>query len=220
VTPTPLSRSRWAGVPAEERQAERRTLLLDAAFDLLGTDGDAATTVRAVCARARLNPRYFYESFTDRDELLLAVYDEQAALLGAAVLANVEAAGDDEPARLRAGIETIARFVTDDPRRAKVLYSEALGNEALNRRRLEAQHAVVDFVVQWDQQRHGPHPDAEPMPTVMASILVGGIGELMLAWLDGRIDLTLEQLVDDASALFLATGAAAAARVETRSRRT
>ena len=215
----PLSRSRWAGVPAEERQAERRALLLDAAFDLLGTDGDASTTVRAVCAKARLNPRYFYESFADRDALLLAVYDEQAAQLGAQVLANVEAAGDDEPARLRAGIETIARFVTDDPRRAKVLYSEALGNEALNRRRLEAQHAVVDFLVQWDQQRHGPHPDAEPMPTVMASILVGGIGELMLAWLDGRIDLTLEQLVEDATALFLATGAAAAAMVEKRSHR-
>ena len=94
-----------------------------------------------------------------------------------------------------------------------MLYVEALGNEALNRRRLEAQHAVVDFLVQWDQQRHGPHPDGERMPTVMASILVGGISELMLAWLDGRIDVTLEQLVDDATALFLATGAAAAAMV-------
>lgn len=214
-----MSRSRWAGVPAEERLAERRALLLDAAFDLLGTDGDAATTVRAVCAKARLNPRYFYESFPDRDALLLAVYDEQASRLGAAVVANVDAAGDDEPARLRAGIETIARFVTDDPRRAKVLYSEALGNEALNRRRLEAQHAVVDFLVQWGEQRHGSHPAAGSMPTVMASILVGGLGELMLAWLDGRIDLTLEQLVDDASALFMATGTAAAAMVEKRSPR-
>jgi AcrR family transcriptional regulator len=214
--PTPLSRSRWAGVPAEERLAERRALLLDAAFDLLGTEGDAATTVRAVCQRARLNPRYFYESFADRDALLLAVYDQQAMRLGEIVVANVEAAGDDEPARLRAGIETIARFVTDDPRRARVLYSEALGNEALNRRRLDAQHAVVDFLVQWDRERHGPPPTGEQLPTVMASILVGGLGELMLAWLDGRIDLSLDQLVDDASALFLATGEAAARLVQGR----
>ena len=57
------------------------------------------------------------------------------------------------------------------------------------------------------------------MPTVMASILVGGLGELMLAWLDGRIDLTLDQLVDDATALFLATGTAAAAMVEKRAPR-
>jgi AcrR family transcriptional regulator len=217
---SPVARrpSRWTGLPVEERLAERRALLLDAAFELLGTEGDAATTVRAVCQRARLNPRYFYESFADRDELLVAVYDQQAALLGEAVVANVDAAGDDEAARLRAGIETIARFVTDDPRRARVLYSEALGNEALNRRRLEAQHAVVDFLVQWDQVRRGPHPTGEQMPAVVAAILVGGLSELVLAWLDGRVTLSLEQLVDDAAALFTATGAAAAQLVESRHR--
>jgi AcrR family transcriptional regulator len=203
-------------VPPEERLAERRSLLLGAAFDLLGTEGDAATTVRAVCQRARLNPRYFYESFADRDALLVAVYDQQAMHLGEVVVANVEAAGDDEAARLRAGIETIARFVTEDPRRARVLYSEALGNEALNRRRLEAQHTVVEFLVQWDRQRHGPPPRGEQAPTVMASILVGGLGELVLAWLDGRIDLTLDELVDDAATLFLAAGQAAARLVESR----
>jgi len=197
-------------VPAEERLAERRTLLLEAAFDLLGTDGDAATTVRAVCQRARLNPRYFYESFPDRDALLLAVYDQQTQALAAAVIANVEAAGDDEAARLRSGIETIARFVTDDPRRAKVLYSEALGNEALNRRRVEAQHGLVDFLVQWAGQRHGRPRAGEQISAVMASILVGGLGELVLAWLDGRIDLSLERLVDDATIVFVAAGEAAA----------
>ena len=36
--------SRWRGVPPEARQAERRQLLLDTAFDLLGTDGWSATT--------------------------------------------------------------------------------------------------------------------------------------------------------------------------------
>ena len=213
---TPLNRSRWAGVPAEARQAERRALLVDTAFDLLGTEGDTGTTVRAVCQRARLNPRYFYESFADRDELLLAVYDEQTALLGEAVVAQVEAAGADEAARVRAGVETIARFVTDDPRRAKVLYSEALGNEALNRRRLETQHGLVEGLVRWSQERHGPPPPGEQIGMVAASILVGGLGELLLAWLDGRIDLSLEQLVDDAAALFLATGEAAARIAESR----
>ena len=212
--------NRWAGVPAAERQAERRSLLLDAAFDLLGAEGDAATTVRAVCQRARLNPRYFYESFADRDELLVAVYDQQAMELGEAVVAAVDAAGDDEEARLRTGIGTIARFVTDDPRRARVLYSEALGNEAVNRRRIEAQHAVVDFLVQWDRQRHGRGVagagPGDPLATITASILVGGLGELVLAWLDGRIDVTIDQLVDDATAIYLGMGDAAAERARGR----
>ena len=31
--------------------------------------------MRAVCQGARLNPRYFYESFDDLDALVVAVYD-------------------------------------------------------------------------------------------------------------------------------------------------
>lgn len=42
---------------------------------MLGTDGWQATTVRGICERARLNPRYFYESFSGLDELLVAVFD-------------------------------------------------------------------------------------------------------------------------------------------------
>lgn len=197
-------------MPPEERAAERRSLLIDAAFELLGTEGDAGTTVRAVCQKARLNPRYFYESFADRDELLVAVYDQQVAALGALVLAAVAAAGDDPAATTRAGIETIVRFVADDPRQAKVLYSEALGNEAVNRRRLESTHAVVGFLVGWAEERYGAAPGGEQINLVAGSILVGGMGELLLAWLEGRIPITLEQLIDDAVTLFLATGETAA----------
>jgi AcrR family transcriptional regulator len=48
---------------------------MDAAFQLLGTEGWSGTSVRAVCQGARLNPRYFYESFDDLDALVIAVYD-------------------------------------------------------------------------------------------------------------------------------------------------
>src|SRR5258705_353216 len=58
---------RYAGASADERRDERRARLLAAGLDALGTDGHRATTVRGVCARARLTPRYFYESFDDLD---------------------------------------------------------------------------------------------------------------------------------------------------------
>ena len=67
--------SRWNGLSTEERQRERRQLLIEAALDLLATEGSSGTTVRAVCAQARLNPRYFYESFDELDALVVAVYD-------------------------------------------------------------------------------------------------------------------------------------------------
>ena len=219
--PTPSSDrrpTRWVGISAADRRAERRTLLLDAAFELLGTEGWAGTTVRAVCQAARLNPRYFYESFDDLDALVVAVYDRLVAELGDEVRAAVRDAGDDTRAQTRAAVDRIVGFVDEDRRRARILYVEALGNEALNRRRIETGHALVVAVEQYTVERHGPPAPGEQIGRVGAAILVGGTSELVVAWLDGRIDVSRDQLVDDATALFLAVGEAAAAVAARRAR--
>ncbi len=194
-------------------------MLLDAAFELLGTEGWSGTSVRAVCQRADLNPRYFYESFEDLDALLIAVYDRLVEELGQQVLDAVAAAGDDSRERVRAAMETIVAFVDDDRRRGRVLYVEALGSEALNRRRIETSHALVALVERAGADRKGEPPPGEHIGTVAAAILVGGSGELVAAWLDGRIDIPREQLIDDSTELFLAVGDAAAAIAARRTRR-
>ena len=131
--------------------------------------------MRAVCQAARLNPRYFYESFDDLDALVVAVYDRVVDELGDAVVAAVAAAGDDPAAQIRAAIGSIVSFVDDDRRRARVLYVEALGNEALNRRRIETGHALVAVVEQHTIDRHGPPPAGEHIGRIGAAVLVGGI---------------------------------------------
>ena len=123
----PPGRGRWAGIPADDRRAERRRLLLDAGFELLGTEGAAGTTVRAVCQHARLNPRYFYESFGDLDELVVAVYERVVDELRDALSLAMDDAPADLPAQMRAAVGAAVGFVDDDRRRARVLYVEALG---------------------------------------------------------------------------------------------
>jgi AcrR family transcriptional regulator len=208
--------SRWAGLSPDDRRAGRRELLLDVAYELLGTEGWSGTTVRAVCTAARLNPRYFYESFADLDELLIAVYDRVIEELGREVLGAIAAAPDDARAQSRAAIESIVRFVDEDRRRARVLYIEALGNEALNHRRIETAHQVVSVVELVATERHGPPPPGEQIGRIGASILVGGTGELVVAWLEGRITVTREQLIDDATEMFIAVGETAARIAESR----
>src|SRR5512139_974724 len=66
----------YGGRSAEERRSERRHRLVDAALAIWGEQGWAAVTMRQVCARAGLIDRYFYESFPDRDALLVAVWDQ------------------------------------------------------------------------------------------------------------------------------------------------
>ena len=185
-------------------------MLLDATFDLLGTEGADATTVRAVCQKAQLNPRYFYESFDDLDALVVAVYDRVVEELAHEVLDAQAAAPRDPRAQLRSAIESSVRFVDEDRRRGKVLYVEALGNEALNRRRKEAGHTLVGLVEQAAAGTHGALPPRERIARIGAAILVGGVSELLVEWLEGRIKATPAQLVDDATDLFLALGEATA----------
>jgi AcrR family transcriptional regulator len=191
-------------VPAAARRTERRRLLLEAALELFGTEGDAATSVRAVCKKSQLNARYFYESFADRDKLLGALYDQQATELFVEIATALEAAGDDLAAGTRAGIETVFRFVAADPRRAKVLYTEAMGNEALARRRHATMHALITAISQPEALGATTTPALESIGVVAASMFTGGVNEILMGWIDGRIDADLDQLIDDAVRLSLA----------------
>ena len=202
-------------MPADDRRAERRRLLLDAGFELLGTEGAAGTTVRAICQRTRLNPRYFYESFDDLDALVVAVYERVVDELRDALSRAMDDAPPDLPAQMRAAVGAAVGFVDDDRRRARVLYVEALGNEALNRRRIRAGYDITAFIETDAVARRGPAPDGERIGALTATLLVGGISEVLVAWLDGRLDVSRQMLIDDTTELFLGlteTAARVAAR--------
>ena len=192
----PRNPTRWVGLPAADRRAERRTLLLDAAFELLGTEGSSGTSVRAVCLAARLNPRYFYESFDDLDALVVAVYDRLTVELRVEIEKAVATATTLEDV-VRATVASTVRFIDSDRRRGQVLYVEALGNEALNRRRIEASFAVADLITAGS--RDASHQLA-------AAFVVGGFSEVLRAWLAGRIKISRTRLIDQTTDLVLAIG--------------
>jgi len=109
-------------------------------------------------------------------------------------------------------VRRIVEFVDQDRRRGRVLYVEGIGNEALNRRRLASGQGVVEFIERSAAQHYGDARADAPVDRVAAAIVVGGFSQLLIDWLAGRIGVTREQLVDDATALFLALADAAAAR--------
>jgi AcrR family transcriptional regulator len=208
-------RGRFAGLSPDDRRAARRRLLLDAAFDLLATEGGPGTTLRAVCQRAGLNPRYFYESFADLDELLVAVYERLLAELRATLAVALDAAPDDLRSRVHAAVAWTVGFVDDDRRRARVLYIESVGSQTMNRRRVAAGYELTRFIEQ-DARRRRNGPDAaDQVGTITAAVLVGGISEVLTSWIEGHIDVAREQLVEDLTELFVALceGAAAATRL-------
>ena len=195
------SPTKWAGVPLSDRRAERRGLLVDAAFTLFGHDGEGAVTVRSVCRVCGLNSRYFYESFANTDELLGAVYDHVAAQLGEAVGQATAAAAADLRAQTRAGIRGVLWFTAADPRRGRVLLADPRANSVLAERRSAARDLLYQMVVEDDERE-----DADDSPVaamVAAALYTGALSELVRQWLAGRLGSDIDSVVGYALARIL-----------------
>lgn len=204
--PEVSSPTRWAGVPLTDRRAERRALLVDAAFRLFGDGGEAATSVRSVCRECGLNTRYFYESFADTDDLLGAVYDEVSAALAVDVEAAMAGADDSVRARTRAGIAAVLGFSSADPRRGRVLFTDARANPVLSARRAATQDLLREAVL---SEGGRLNPGSDPVAAqVGAAMYTGAMAELAQQWLGGNLGDDLEVVVDYALRLVLGGGAA------------
>ena len=195
----------YRGASAEERKAERRDRLLAAGLAVLGTLGWERTTMTSVCAEAKLTERYFYESFSGRDELLLAVVDQIAAEAKATVLAALRSAPAEPRAAAREAIAAFVGLFAADPRKGRVAILESAAAPPLRRRRQELLREFTELIVAEGHALFGAAALPPPRDQINALLFAGGLAELLAAWLTGEIDATNDQLVDAAADQFAAT---------------
>jgi AcrR family transcriptional regulator len=190
----------YRGVSADDRRADRRSRLLEACLDLIGEDGVAEVTAEGTAARAGLSKRYFYESFADRDALLVAASDEVFAAVRSAILQRLVEYGDASvEERIRATVATLVKAMTADSRSAR-LYVEASRHPVLEARRL----GMFDqFATLLDEQLFASDPHDQRLHTV-SLLLVAGTTEVLARWLAGDIALDEEALVATISDVGLA----------------
>ncbi|MTE15743.1 TetR/AcrR family transcriptional regulator [Nocardia aurantiaca] len=192
---TRASNGTYRGTTTDERREQRRRRLLDAALDIVGTQGLAALTVRGVCEQAKVGPRFFYESFTDLDALAEALLDEvQGATLDAARSAMIDTPGGPEE-KLRAGVAALIIAVTDDPRRANIAFAQAYGSEMLMRRRFEGMRRVAELLIEQTRVLLDIPEGEDTALTALAQLITGGAAELILVWLDGGLKVERPVLV-------------------------
>jgi AcrR family transcriptional regulator len=195
------SPTRWAGVPLADRRTERRALLVDAGFRLFGEEGETGVSVRSVCRECGLNTRYFYESFSDVDDLLGAVYDRVSGELAELLETAIGKADDSVRARMRAGISAVLGFSSADPRRGRVLFTEARANPVLVARRAQAQELLREGVLA-EGGRLNAGSD-RVAAAVGAAIFTGAMAELAQQWLTGNLGDDLDAVVEHALELVL-----------------
>lgn len=143
----PVSRN-YIGLNTEQRQEKRREQLLAAGVELFGTAGYRATTVEAVCAEAGLTKRFYYESFTNREDLLIAVFERITTGWRAVVRSAVDDAAElDLMARIHAALVAAFGYMDADRRRARILFVEVLGvSPQVDRTYRDSMQVWTDFI--------------------------------------------------------------------------
>jgi len=113
----------------------QRARLLSAAVVTVEEQGWAGASVAHITSRARVSRRTFYDLFANREECVLAVFDDAVTRV-ASELAAANVAGLPWRERMRAGLWTILCFLDDEPALARVciLQSAAGGRCVLERR--------------------------------------------------------------------------------------
>lgn len=172
-----------------QRRETRRAALLSNGIALLGSKDGPAVSVRAVCRTSGLTERYFYESFTDRDEFVRTVYAEVGETGRSALVAAVAAASSTRE-RAAAAVDAFVKLMVDDPAMGRVLLVAPLSEPALGGRGLELMPGFVGLV--HDQLSAVTDPvDKE----LVAVGVVGALTNLFIGYLDGAISATRDRLV-------------------------
>lgn len=175
-------RGRWSGVPLRDRQVRRRDELIVAGVTLLGGAGGPALTVRAVCREAGLTERYFYESFSDRDEFVRAVYDDVCSRAMSALMSA---------STPREAVEQFVELMVDDPVRGRVLLLAPEVEPVLVRSGAEWMPTFIGLL-----QRKLTTIGDPTVQNMVATGLVGALTALFTAYLDGRLTASREQFID------------------------
>jgi AcrR family transcriptional regulator len=206
----------YRGVSAGDRRERRRTALIEAALDLVADHGMNGLTMTAVCARAGLTERYFYESFRARDDLLEALFETCLEEMDVSMLGALAASPPDLFERCRGAAGAMIGVLTDDKRKAR-LYVEAVGTPALAARRAEAVSAHAMMLAEQMRELRGLSGQRYQGPLRLATlVLMGGLAEAILSWLDGSLEMSRETLIEECGRLSVAVADAVQATASLR----
>jgi AcrR family transcriptional regulator len=203
------------GLTAEQRKAERREQLLDAALDLIAAHGYLGTSIEQICSTAYVGTKSFYEVFDNREDCYVALLQRTSERLMADMMAVAGRAQGNERQAVPGIVAAFAHALLDDPRVAKVTFGQAGGiSKTVERQRRTNRRWAAGFLEQiWD--RYDKVPDAEDLERdepdlrarhAIAIGLVGGLFDLIADWLldaDPNVPDQVESLIEDLTSFYI-----------------
>ncbi|KAF0963600.1 TetR/AcrR family transcriptional regulator [Rhodococcus sp. T7] len=179
----------YRGVDAETRRSQRRQQLLESCLAVAAEDGVASVSVEAICARAGLSKRYFYESYRDRDAILVAALDGVFAQLSGQLADQLEICTSIR-SRVALTATALVEVFSADPRAAH-LYTSAPANPALEARRRQV---VDEFTPVLIREVLGADP-SDLRARAITMVMVAGTCEVLDRWLRGDLGFTKGEFI-------------------------
>src|SRR6202789_3999416 len=186
----------YGGVSATDRRHQRRQRLIDAGLQLFGTRGIAPVGIVDVCAEAGLTKRYFYENFASIDALAEAVFEHVTGNLVAIVAPAIEIGAGRDP---RPALTVYISALLSDPRVVRLLAVESQTGPLKKYRDGFPTRAVELWFA------FASEDDDMPPPRDMrlkAYGFVGAAQQIGIAWLDGHLPLTRDEVVEQLVVMF------------------
>lgn len=192
----------WAGSTLADRQAARREKLLAAGQQLIATGGGPAASVRAVCREAGVTERYFYENFTDRDDLVLTVFGRVEHEVETAVVEAVSTCERTAIAIATAAVDAVVGLTIDQPDKGRVLFVAPMTDPVLYGRIEAIGPSVTDLIAtQLSAKVSRTHR------SLVAASLAGALAHLFHQYVAGHLDVPREAFVEHCVRLLLTLGA-------------
>jgi AcrR family transcriptional regulator len=105
----------------------QRTRLLEAAAAVFARAGYADASAEAIAREAGMSKATFYEHFDNKEESILALFDQAASETLEAMAEAASAAGHDSRKRMQAGAKAFLEMLAEHPNESQTLLVEIIG---------------------------------------------------------------------------------------------
>ncbi|HET8567037.1 MAG TPA: TetR/AcrR family transcriptional regulator [Solirubrobacterales bacterium] len=150
---------------------DQRGRMLAATAEAVARHGYRETTVEQIVKGAGVSRATFYEHFANREECLLAVFDEGLTRLQERVRSEAQGLADWQ-SQVRAGLAAILDFIAQEPALARTCIVETMsaGPQALER-----YEAALQSVTPFLEAGRELAEDGEALPITLEDSIVGGV---------------------------------------------
>lgn len=197
----------YGGIKAQERREKRRETFVEAGLEAFGTIGYGRSTIQDICKIAGLTQRYLYESFKDKEDLLVAVYQKLINDIETESRMVFEQSQSSSEDKMRELLKRFYQRFKDDPRRARVQLFEVLG--VSSRVDKEYQSAMIKLADWIEKIMLSIFPEFKEKCEENNIVFMGGAGAIIQIahhWTLEGLKIPVDQIVDETMKIFFTLG--------------